>query len=95
MLDAVDPSVMTEMTNRLIDLCRSDDGKIALQALELFLNRILGRPKEHIELDVTTDATTMPSSLDADDLQALERMRAKLQANVQDAEVVVHPAPGN
>lgn len=65
----------------------------ALAALELFLNRILGKPKEHVELDVTTDASapSMPSTLDQDDLAALERMRKKLAADVIDAEVIVEP----
>ncbi|MDY3554214.1 hypothetical protein R5W24_003333 [Gemmata sp. JC717] len=98
MLDAVSPTIMTELTSRLIGLCRSDDGKIALQALELFLNRILGKPKESIELDVTSiDSPVMPSKLDAADLAALERMRRKLQADndVIDAEVIdVTPTNG-
>ncbi|QJW93256.1 hypothetical protein FTUN_0761 [Frigoriglobus tundricola] len=80
---------MAELTNRLIDLCRSDEPKTALAALEMFLNRILGKPKETIEMDVNTNSPAA-LTLDADDLQALERMRRKLSS---EPEVIVTPLP--
>lgn len=68
-------------------------GRDAAPLLELLYSYTLGKPTQPIELDVTsTDATPTPSRLDADDVAALERMRAKLQANVVDAEVIVRPS---
>jgi hypothetical protein len=90
MLAAVTPQDMVDVMLRLLDLTKNPDGKIALAAIELFQNRTVGKPKESIELDVTTDGPATPSRLDAEDVAALERMRAKL-GHVVDAEVIVRP----
>jgi hypothetical protein len=53
LLNAVTPDEITSITRRLLDLCRDPDGKTALQAIALLFDRLLGRPKESVELEVS------------------------------------------
>lgn len=78
MCETVTPDVMRRLTQRLIDLAETADPKISLLAIELLYNRILGKPKETVELDVNQQVTGATALLDSDDLAALDRMRRKL-----------------
>jgi hypothetical protein len=89
MTETVTPDVMRRLTQRLIDLAETADPKISILAIELLYNRILGKPKETVELDVNQQVTGGTALLDSDDLAALDRMRRKLTT---DAIIDVEPA---
>lgn len=95
MLAAVTQQDVRDVMCRLLDLTRHEDGKIALAAIELFQARLFGKPREHVEMDITTDsAPTIPTVLDATDLAHLERMRKKLAAADPDV-IDVDPQGGS
>jgi hypothetical protein len=65
MLSACTPEEMFTVTRRLLELCHAEDGRVALQAMELLFNRLLGKPKEEIQLDVNQGGSSPvnPSAL--------------------------------
>jgi hypothetical protein len=44
--------VVKRATERLIELCHDEDKKIAIDALHMLFDRLLGKPKAQIELEV-------------------------------------------
>lgn len=49
--DALDPSAVAEM---LVDLMAHDDAKVRLRALEMYLDRMYGKPKQEQDVNVST-----------------------------------------
>src|SRR5262249_7663458 len=81
LLAAVDSDTVVHVVKRPVGLVADEDPAVAIKAAELLLNRIYGKPRESIELDVhpPVDPTAgHPINLDATDVAILERLRQKL-----------------
>lgn len=61
------------LARELLDLCLSaTDPKVKLAAIELLLNRLFGKPKEHVELTAGPPADLAPYS--SDQLEAVRKI---------------------
>jgi hypothetical protein len=93
MLDATDEDTVRKLMVGLLDIATTDaSSKVRIQATMAYLAYAVGRPTEHVELDVATDgppAANIQVSLDAHDLAALEQIRAKLTQPTIDVQAVV------
>jgi hypothetical protein len=71
MLSACTAEETFAVTRHLLELCHAEDGRVALQAMELLFNRLLGKPKEEIQLDVNqgSDSPVNPSLLSDAELE--------------------------
>ncbi|MBY0514067.1 MAG: hypothetical protein K2P78_09175 [Gemmataceae bacterium] len=80
LLSAVTPDDITATVRRLIDLCHDDDKRVAVQAMELFFNRVYGKPVESVTMDVTATPAPPPAprlDLTPDELAVLQRVMSR------------------
>lgn len=97
--ETVGTAKFKEVINRHIELILTASPKEAAPLIDLLYSYVLGKPQQNIALDVnSTHAPTLPTDLDAQDIQALERIRNKMgtgrveiEDNVIDAEVIPSP----
>jgi hypothetical protein len=68
-----------EAVDRLLDLVRSEDDRIALAASEALLSRLYGRPAQQV------DATIKTTSIGQAHLQALQEIAARREARLRSA----------
>lgn len=90
-LQAVTPDVAKKLTLNAIDLAMNSDVRPAdrLKATELLLRYGAGEPTQKHEIEVSpAKPTTAPVDLDATDVAALERIRAKLVKPTEPIEAV-------
>lgn len=76
-LSVCSPDQMEQITHKLLALCRDKDAKIALQAIDLTLSRVFGKPKETIEVDGTPVARFPADSYSEDQLRQVVAILAK------------------
>lgn len=77
-LDAVGTDRMRDVIERHLQLIQEAKPREAAPLLELLYAYCLGKPIAHVSMDVSTESAPPPVVLDAEDVAALERMRAKL-----------------
>ncbi len=79
MLTACTPEQVTACTQRLLALCMDPDKKIALQAIGLLFDRLLGKPKEEITVETTTAQHQRPIDL----MEYAEAEREQIRATLE------------
>ena len=79
-LKAADEDTIVRLMAGLLDIALGDQSsKVRVQATVEYLNRVLGKPTQAIELDVSNaEAPSVPLDLDEAEVAVLERMRARL-----------------
>ncbi|WP_148087666.1 hypothetical protein [Gemmata obscuriglobus] len=82
-----------DVVERHLQLIAEAAPKDAKGLIELLYSYYLGRPKEHIEMDVTQSTPPVALNLDTTDLAALHRMRQKLSAVNDDEDDVIELNP--
>jgi hypothetical protein len=83
LLDAVKPDDVSAAVRRLLELVHDDDPKTALDAMRLLFDRVYGRPKESVEMEVQREPppTAVPMvDLNPDEIEVLRRIRDKLSS---------------
>jgi hypothetical protein len=77
-LQAVGTDRLREVIERHLLLIQEARPRDAAPLLELLYAYCLGKPIATVSMDVSTESAPSPIVLDAEDVAALERMRAKL-----------------
>lgn len=74
LLDAVSAEDIRRCTERLLELCADSNKRIALAAIELLFDRVLGRATQPVQMDVNQQAATFPdpSTLTPFEVEAIQ-----------------------
>lgn len=88
--DANSADDMRAVKAELIGMCRSCPvPDVKLRAIVYYLDRVMGRPTERVEMDVSSPAKPVPlPDLSPEEVAVLSKVIARTQDEVIDAEVV-------
>lgn len=73
------PEAIQGVARRLLDLCHDPDSKVALQAIDLLLQRLYGKPSQEVALQVSQTSLPNLAALTDEDLHQLQGILARTE----------------